>query len=129
MSGEVTIKFQGDCFLCGKNGHRKSECWDNPAAAKAKAKPKKGKGKGKQNQGGSPPASFSGQCSHCGIVGHKKAECRTLKAEQGAGGSGGQNPAKRQRTDISALEEQLAAMTIAVTSLKGEQEVGSVTMI
>ena len=27
IKGELTVQFAGQCFVCGKTGHRKSECW------------------------------------------------------------------------------------------------------
>ena len=40
-NGQITIKFTGECWVCGRAGHKQSECWYNPnpkAKAKAAAK-------------------------------------------------------------------------------------------
>ena len=29
VKGDVIVKFDGQCFVCGKTGDRKSECWWN----------------------------------------------------------------------------------------------------
>lgn len=42
-------KFEGECFLCGKSGHRQSECWhsaDTSSSEHAKGHNKGTKGKG-----------------------------------------------------------------------------------
>ena len=127
--GEITIKFAGECFLCGKPGHRKADCWHKDSAtAKAKAKPK-AKPKPRPSPGGGKP--FTGKCDHCGIQGHKKSECRKLKAEQGAAASssgGDERGPKRKRTDISAIEEQLAALNLSIQTLKDSGNLGSLSI-
>ncbi len=113
VSGELKIKFEGICHHCGKQGHKKDDCWHNPnrPAAKAKATPKGtagGKGGGKQG------------CEYCGIKGHKKSECRKFKADQqaraahtGASSSSmDDNASKKRRRDIAALEMQLAQLRL-----------------
>ena len=53
VKGEVKIKFVGDCYFCGKPGHKKADCWWNPerksppGIGKGKKKEGKGKGRGK----------------------------------------------------------------------------------
>jgi len=114
VEGQVTIKFQGECFICGKKGHKQADCYQNKsgARAKAKAKPK------------AKAAPFTGTCDHCGVKGHKKVECRKLKAEVAAGVGDGDR--KRRRTDISSLEEQIAALAQQVQNIASDESVGSV---
>ena len=71
--GQITIKFAGECWVCGRPGHKQSECWYKPnpkSEAKAAAK--------------STMVDKSVKCEHCGIKGHRRSECRKLKAEQAA---------------------------------------------
>ena len=71
--GQITIKFAGECWVCGRPGHKQQDCWYNPnPKSKAKAAAK------------STTADKSVKCEHCGIKGHRRSECRKLKAEQAA---------------------------------------------
>ena len=77
-------KFDGNCDLCGKYGHRRRDCWMKPG--KGSGKPKGGKG----DQG----EKFAGKCNHCGKVGHKKADCWSLKGKAKGDGKGGKSSGK-----------------------------------
>ena len=109
--GQITIKFAGECWACGRPGHKQSECWYNPnPKSKAKAAAK------------STTADKSVKCEHCGIKGHRRSECRKLKAEQAAmarstpssltSAADGELTAKKRKRDIAALEKQLAELKL-----------------
>ena len=109
--GQITIKFAGECWVCGRPGHKQSECWYNPnPKSKAKAAAK------------STMVDKSVKCEHCGIKGHRRSECRKLKAEQAAmarstpssstSAADGELTAKKRKRDIAALEKQLAELKL-----------------
>ena len=109
--GQITIKFAGECWVCGRAGHKQQDCWHNPnPKSKAKAAAK------------STTADKSAKCEHCGIKGHRRSECRKLKAEQAAmakstpssstSAADGEQTAKRRKRDIAALEKQLAELKL-----------------
>ena len=110
--GQITTKFVGECWLCGRAGHKQSECWYNPnPKSKAKAAAK------------STTADKSVKCEHCGINGHKRSECCKVKAEQAAMARSTSSTstsaladdeltAKKRKRDISALEKQLAELKL-----------------
>ena len=102
---------RGECWVCGRAGHKQSECWYNPnPKSKAKAAAK------------SNTVDKSVKCEHCGIKGHKRSECRKLKAEQLAmarstpssstSAADGELTAKKRKRDIAALEKQLAELKL-----------------
>ena len=66
------------CYLCGKPGHKASECWSGTT---------KGKGKGTKNGGTNSSSKgqrfFEGNCGFCGKYGHMKRDCRKLQASKG----------------------------------------------
>ena len=115
--GQITIKFAGDCWVCGRPGHKQQDCWYNPnPKSKAKAAAK------------STTADKSVKCEHCGIKGHRRSECRKLKAEQAAmarstpssstfAPADGELTAKKRKRDIAALEKQLAELKLEELSL------------
>ena len=110
--GQITIKFAGECWVCGRPGHKQQDCWYNPnPKSKAKAAAK------------STTADKSVKCEHCGIKGHRRSECRKLKAEQAAmarstpssstsAPADGELTAKKRKRDIAALEKQLAELKL-----------------
>ena len=110
--GQITIKFAGECWVCGRPGHKQQDCFYNPnPKSKAKAAAK------------STTADKSVKCEHCGIKGHKRSECRKLKAEQAAmarstpssstsAPADGELTAKKRKRDIAALEKQLAELKL-----------------
>ena len=53
MEGELSVHVYGQRFVCGKTGHRKSECWRNDEKlARSPSPTKSGKGKsGKKGAG------------------------------------------------------------------------------
>ena len=53
--------FNGECYKCGKQGHRANDCKS------------KGKGRGKMN--GKSGQKFKGECFHCGKKGHRETDC------------------------------------------------------
>ena len=60
--GKEKGKFQGECWNCGKTGHRSAECWS--AASQPKGDPKgKGKGKGKRKGESELHSLDSQQCT------------------------------------------------------------------
>ena len=119
---QIKIKFAGECWVCGRAGHKQSECWYNPnPKSKAKAAAK------------SNTVDKSVKCEHCGIKGHKRSECRKIKAEQLAmarstpssstSAADGELTAKKRKRDIAALEKQLAELKLGEPHV----EIGAVT--
>ena len=119
-------------WVCGRAGHKQSECWFNPnPKSKAKAAAK------------SSTVDKSVKCEHCGIKGHKRSECRKLKAEQLAmtrstpssstSAADGELTAKKRKRGIAALEKQLAlesvVETVELSAVECEPhvEIGTVT--
>ena len=122
VEGKVTVRFTGECFVCGKKGHKQSECWQRPSAGKPSGKAGQGTGTG---QSSTPTSSFQGTCDYCGVRGHKKSECRKMKADQAA--KAGEQSRKRPRTDISQLEAQLQDLTLQVRALNHDARPGDVS--
>jgi hypothetical protein len=69
-------KFKGDCRICGKKGHKASDCWENP---------NKGKKPVSNNKSTSPNNTnnrFKLKCSYCGEDNHTVEKCfKRIKAE------------------------------------------------
>ena len=103
------VKFEGECWICGKKGHRKMDCWHNDQKPQAEQRKKK--------------------CEYCGAEGHIKSACRKFKADQAARAGGNGQGTKRARTDISQIEEQLRNLTLAVGEYKKQDgEIGSIDL-
>ena len=115
--GSITIKFKGDCFVCGKPGHRAADCRSRPGGATPKAKAgAKGKGKG----------GAGIVCHFCGIKGHKQSECRKYKAEQGNKMDTSDETKKRKKRDedLASLQKQLAQLSTQCEKIAKEDSVG-----
>jgi len=68
-------KFKGTCRICGKQGHKAADCWENPNNSNNRLN----KNNDKKNQ------SKSGiKCFYCGKLGHIKSECRKYLADTAA---------------------------------------------
>ena len=57
--------FKGTCRICGKYGHKASDCWFKD---------------GKNPKNNRNEKRFTGKCNYCGIIGHKERDCRKKKA-------------------------------------------------
>jgi hypothetical protein len=63
-------KFEGECYKCGKGGHRAFECRSSGYGGRG------GRGGGYGGRGGSGGrGKFNGSCHNCGKSGHVKANC------------------------------------------------------
>ena len=68
------MKFEGECYNCGKKGHRAADCWQEAAEEGAKGGGKK----------------FKGECHNCDKKCHRAADCwQKQAAEAGAKSKGG----------------------------------------
>ena len=100
--GEVIgSAFQGECFNCGKRGHRAVDCPDK----------KKDKGTG----GGRPynKTKFNGTCNLCGKRGHMKKDCWELDKNKGKRPQGWKS--SKKKTDESAnaaVDEELSLLCV-----------------
>ena len=116
-TGQITIKFSGTCWVCGKAGHKSHECWH---------------GDGKTTKPPAPPqphraaargaAAFPGKCNKCGKFGHKAMDCKS------SAGSSSQPPGvKRPRTrdqnsmDLSELQSSIAELSSQCAALVRER--------
>ena len=99
--GQITIKFAGNCGVCGELGHKQRYCWHN-TSEKPEAK----------------AAAKTVKCEYCGLKGHKRSECYKLKAKQAAKSTSspttpeGDPMAKKRERDTAALERQLAELKL-----------------
>ncbi|CAM9438061.1 unnamed protein product, partial [Chrysoparadoxa australica] len=66
-SGTGGERFQGDCYICGKSGHKAANC---------------------KSGGGDGENCFRGKCFYCHKVGHRVTECKKKRADQGRGNGG-----------------------------------------
>ena len=80
-------QFKGTCRICGKQGHKAIDCWENPR--------NKNKNKNKNN------LRFTGRCNYCNKVGHKEKDCFKKKRdeEQKLKQNEGANVAVSEETD------------------------------
>jgi len=78
-------KFSGNCFICGKPGHRARTCKS-----------------GKKDSDAS-----SGGCSYCGRQGHSEEACRKKKYDQGSTRSSDDGPEKKRARTVDEVLEQL----------------------
>ena len=112
VKGEVKIKFLGDCYFCGKPGHKKADCWWNP---ERKAPPGTGKGKMKEGKGkGRGKGKGKGKDS-------KEGE------KDGKGGEDRDQGKKRPRVDVAAIEKQMRELSLSIGALR-DQDCGSVEL-
>jgi len=94
--GALQSKFQGNCNICGKFGHRASECRSgkgNPKSGKGNPKGSGGKGAGGQGggkygggKGGKHDGKGKGNCFVCGKPGHRASQCRQRRPDGGVRG-------------------------------------------
>ena len=117
VKGEVKIKFIGDCYFCGKPGHKKADCWWNP-----ERKPPPGAGKGR---GGGKGKEKEGKGK--GRGGKGKGKDSKGGGKDSKGGDDREASRKRQRVDIAAIEEQMRALSLSIGALK-DQDCGSVEL-
>ena len=128
-SNKISQKFEGNCDLCGKFGHRKRDCWSG-----------KGSGGGQNNNSSSRSASaspkkdgkFAGKCNHCGKPGHKKSDCWALNGKGKGGAKGAQAPPKPKAASsleshpepepASASGLELCSVEMATITVVGEGE-------
>ena len=122
--GEVTIRFKGNCFVCGKLGHPAREC-PNKKAETAAAGPISGRGRGGRGRGrGEGSARGAGRgsrgrgagdqtCHYCGKPGHFANECRRKKADQEAQNDPMDEDPGRKRKRIAQLEAELSALRLS----------------
>ena len=85
-----TRKFKGRCDLCGKWGHKKANCWENPNNDNKRNNNNNNRNNNNNNNGynngndrNNNRRRFNGKCNYCGIIGHKEADCRKKKRKQG----------------------------------------------
>ena len=86
-------KFKGACRICGKQGHKAADCWENEKNKKDKVKA------GDQKR-------FPGKCFYCGKVGHRQTDCFKKKKDKEAsnGSAGGANVATEDDEPVLIAE-------------------------
>ena len=103
MAGKFKKKFKGMCHLCGKQGHKRDDCWQNEA--NADKRPKNWKPSSNQPTDQSKKQRYSGKCNYCGIRGHKEEEC--CKKLAATGGNPRSSPAGKAADSSICLCGQL----------------------
>eukprot|EP00435_Cladocopium_sp_Y103_P068786 s76_g32.t1 len=137
-SNKISQKFDGNCDLCGKYGHRRKDCWSKSSSG--------GKGGGTASRSGSSSPKkeikFAGKCNHCGKPGHKKADCWSLNGKGKSGGKGKDQKAKAassleshpepEPASASGLELcslELATLTLVQPGERGRERPSSPTTL
>ena len=71
-NGGKQKKFTGECYHCGKKGHKASQCWlkDKSQGRSGAGGADGGKNGGKNGGKSGPP-----KCTHCGKIGHTEKFC------------------------------------------------------
>ena len=62
-NGNSKQKFDGECYHCGKKGHKANQCWEKDKSRKGKSNKRDDKTGGKS------------KCEHCGKPGHSEKFC------------------------------------------------------
>ena len=76
--GEMALSaFNGDCYKCGKPGHKASQCYSNGGDNKKYHHGDNRKNNHRDNN--RYRKKFNGNCSHCGRYGHKRNDCWLLE--------------------------------------------------
>jgi len=94
-AGNFLPKFKGLCRVCGKQGHKGSDCWQNKnkgsGQSTANTNPTgggRGNGGGGNGNGGRRNGGgrgrFDGKCFYCGKTGHRISECRQKQQHERA---------------------------------------------
>ena len=107
------------CFVCGRAGHRTSEClWSEKKLAKSQSKSCKGKtgrGKGKGQRKGDPSKRGPEKCQFCGLIGHTHTHLiggsflrlRALPTSKPGPSADGHEKKRKVAQGIAALEQQI----------------------
>ena len=92
--------FQGECFNCGKKGHKAVDCPDK---------------KRDKNTGGGKPYNkkkFNGTCNLCGKRGHMKKDCFELEKNKDRRPQGWKSSLKKDESANAAVDEELSLLCI-----------------
>jgi len=81
-------QFKGKCHVCGKIGHKGTDCWTLDSNKEKRPTRYNDKNDGNRNY------KFNGNCNYCDKKGHKEADCRT-----------------KQRDKTNNVEEEFALVT------------------
>jgi len=105
-------KFRGQCYNCGKYGHKGADC-RNP---KKNANNDQSKNK------------FTGKCNYCKKVGHKEIECRKKKREQSEQANiATENEANNENCDVVLLGIEADELWCEECSSEGTVEIDAET--
>eukprot|EP00973_Karenia_brevis_P043990 6093717-Karenia_brevis.AAC.1 len=72
-------KLVGKCWLCGKAGHKKVECWYDVSNGGTGLPPPPKRHQVPRPKANSKAKAFKGECNYCKIEGHKERDCRKKK--------------------------------------------------
>jgi len=81
-------QFKGKCHVCGKIGHKGTDCWTLDRNKEKRPTRYNDKNDGNKNY------KFNGNCNYCDKKGHKEADCRA-----------------KQRNNANNVEEEYALIT------------------
>jgi len=85
-------QFKGKCRVCGKIGHKGTDCWTLESNKEKRLTGHNDKNDGNRNY------KFNGNCNYCNKKGHKEADCRA-----------------KQRDNANNVEEEYALITTSNT--------------
>ena len=100
--------FKGRCYVCGKFGHKGSECPD------------------RANQNGTK--KFAGKCNYCGKKGHKEAQCWKKKKDEERKNARG-STANVARDDDSEDGSEDEAMSLICQEIKPDYKIEESSMM
>ena len=68
-------QFKGKCRICGKLGHKGTDCWTLDSNKEKRPTGYNDKNDGNRNY------NFNGNCNYCNKKGHKEADCRAKQQD------------------------------------------------